>query len=128
MTEREEILTGRVKIGQAACYQISDRGKPVKKVSFILVDESIISFSYSYFHLACGTENYLTFEFSRGEVAVKGRNLAKISRAIGEHRLVYLAESRNLEGNSSNEPIVEKITVFLRGAPIDVGNHVMGWE
>ena len=128
MSEREEILKGRVRIGRTACYQVSDRGKPVKKISFIFGDESVLTCNYSQFHFACGTDRDLTMEFTRGQVLVKGRRLAVISRAIAEFRLVYLAESKDFHPGEDDEPLIEKLSFHLKGTPPPVGDLTSGWH
>ena len=128
MSEREEILKGRVRVGRTACYQVSDRGKLVKKVSFIFADESVLTCNYSQFHFACGTDRDLTMEFTRGQVVVKGRRLALISRAIAEFRLVYLAESSDFHPNENDEPFIEKLAFHLKGTPPPVGSAAGMWH
>ena len=125
MTNRDEILRGRVRVGRNSCYGVSDRGKSIEEVSFIFADGSVLSCCYSQLHFSCSTDSYLSFEFTKGQVSVKGRNLAKISRAISEHRLIYLAESKDLERVESREPLVVKMAFSLNGVPLDVSERAM---
>lgn len=128
MSDREEILKGRVRVGRTSCYQVSDRGKPVKKVSFIFADESVLTCNYSQFHFACGTDTNLTMEFTRGQVVVRGSKLAIISRAIAEFRLVYLAESKVIERQFLDEPVIEKMAFNLKGTSTPVSEHAAVWH
>ncbi len=112
--EREEILMGQVKTGRSPAYQVTDKGKSLKMVSFIDSEGSILSGSYSQLHIASATDNYLNLEFTRHKVMVKGKFLAKISRAIAAHRLVYLRESGGNPMAPDGAPAIDKITFVAK--------------
>lgn len=107
--ERDEILMGRVKVGRTPAYQVADQSWNLKMVSFINGKGVILSGSYSQLHIASATDTYLNLEFTRHNVIVKGAFLAKISRAIADHRLVYVRESRGDPSARITAPIIEKI-------------------
>ena len=119
---REQILKGRVKVGQNATYQIADPGYPVKMVSFIDASGNVLSGGYTHLHIACASDEYLSLEFTRHRVTVKGMSLAKISRAISAHRLVYLCESRE-RVRDDGEPVVHKMLFVMKNQPEDLGDY-----
>lgn len=121
---REMILKGRVTIGHTSTYQVIEKGGQLKMVSFIDSKGDILSGNYSQLHIACATDEYLNLEFARHKVYVRGKYLAKISRAIAAHRLVYLAETVSKE-EPSMEPVVYKISFVMRGHPEGIQDYVM---
>jgi hypothetical protein len=118
------ILKGRVLVGQTSTYHIVEKGGQLKMVSFIDSRGDILSGSYGQLHIACASDEYLHLEFARHKVYVRGQYLAKISRAISAHRLVYLAESEN-EGERIREPFVHKISFVMGGHPEGLQDYLM---
>ena len=127
MTTREENLKGRVKMGWSSAYQVDERGRVGKMVSFIDRDLNILSYSYSTLHIASATDSYLRLEFTTGEVLIKGRNLAVISRAIASHRLVYLSEARLSDQDAdSTSPVADEMAFVLRQGQKSIRDHAEG--
>ena len=120
---RERILKGRVLLGQTNTYQVIEKGGFPKMVSFIDKKADILSGSYSHLHIACATDEYLHLEFARHKVYVRGKYLAKISRAIADHRLVYLAETVPNEYGQF-EPTVFKISFVMSGRPEELSEYL----
>lgn len=120
---REQILKGRVQVGQTNTYQIIQKGGFPKMVSFIDRKGDVLSGNYSHLHIACATDEYLHLEFTRHKVYVKGKHLAKITRAIADHRLVYLAETSPNEYGQL-EPTVFKISFVMSGRPEGLSEYL----
>lgn len=124
--DREQILMGRVKVGKSPTYEVADHSKNLKMVSFIDREGNILSGSYSQLHIACATDEYLNFEFTRHKVLVKGRNLARISRAIAAHRLVYLRESGSNPLAADGVPVAEKMSFVMKdGSDASIGKYTL---
>ena len=121
---REKILKGRVTIGHTSTYQVIEKGGQLKMVSFIDSKGDILSGNYSQLHIACATDEYLNLEFTRHKVYVRGKYLAKVSRAIAAHRLVYLAETVSKE-DQLIEPVVYKISFVMSGHPEGIQDYVI---
>lgn len=121
---REMILKGRVLVGQTNTYQVVEKGDHLKMVSFIDSRGDILSGSYGQLHITCATDEHLHLEFSRHKVYVRGQYLAKISRAISAHRLVYLAETQD-KSEKVMEPLVHKISFVMRGHPEGIQDYLM---
>lgn len=120
---REMILKGRVQIGQTNTYQVIEKGGQPKMVSFIDKKGDVLSGSYSHLHIAAASDDYLHLEFTRHKVYVRGKHLAKVSRAMADHRLVYLAETPPRE-HGLLEPTVYKITFVMTGRPEELGEYL----
>lgn len=122
---REEILTGRVVVGKTATFQIIEKGHFLRMVAFIDRRGDVLYGSYAHLQIACATDEYLSLEFARHKVLVKGRNLASVSRAVAAHRLVYLRELAELDDSGGSEPYVLHMGFVMRGGSENLRDYVV---
>lgn len=122
---REEVLKGRVVVGMNPTYQIIEKGNLLRMVAFIDTSGDVLYGSYGHLQIACATEEYLSLEFARHKVLVKGRNLASVARAVAAHRLVYLKEKAEPEPVSDSEPFVQRMLFVMSGGSDNLRDYVV---
>ncbi len=116
---------GRVVVGMTPTYQIIEKGNHLRMVAFIDGTGDVLYGSYGHLQIACATDEYLSLEFARHKVLVKGRNLASVARAVAAHRLVYLRELADPEPIKSSEPFVDRMLFVMRGGSENLRDYVV---
>lgn len=109
-----EFLNEREGRLRTECYEFVRFRDRLRMLTFIKRDKSSFSVSYAHLHGVKASRDALKLEFNTRTVAVEGKNLALIHKALTEHRINYLRECPSEYEPEAGEALIVAIQILER--------------
>ena len=83
-------------------------------LSFVKRNGDIFGFAYSHLYRSCLRKNRLTLDFTSDRIELRGTNLRKLYRPLGEGRVTVIRESSHRHHAEDTDTVIDEIFMLER--------------